>query len=107
MPQLDKFSFVTQIFWVFIVICVLYYVFFNYVLPLISSTIKFRTKNIYYLELQQTWYFSLLNNSICIYITLLNIILENFVLICNFYKTLHFVYFNNILEKKSNDIFFK
>lgn len=107
MPQLDKFSFFTQIFWVFIVICVLYYIFFNYFLPLLSSTIKYRVKNIYNLQLQQTWYISLLNNSIIIYFSLLNIILENFILISNFYKNLHFIYFNNILEKKSNDIYFK
>ena len=107
MPQLDKFSFFTQIFWVFLTICILYYVFFNFILPLIASTLKFRIKNINNLKLQENWYNLLLNNTIIVYIYLYNVILENFILILNFYKNIHLVYFNNLLDKKSNDISFK
>ena len=107
MPQLDKLSFITQIFWVILVLCILYFSFFKFILPLISSTIKYRVKFLSILSLQQTWYLTLLNNSWVLYVSLFNFILDNFIFIGNFYKLLYVVYFNSLVDQKANEISFK
>ncbi len=107
MPQLDKLSFITQIFWVILTLCVLYFTFFRFILPLVSSTLKYRVKILSVLNTQQTWYISLLNNSWILYVSLFNFILDNFIFIGTFYKLLYVIYFNNLIDQKSNEISFK
>lgn len=43
MPQLDKFSFMPQIFWLVLVFFLLYFILLNLILPQLYSTIKTRT----------------------------------------------------------------
>jgi len=42
MPQLDKFSFVTQIFWLLVLFFFLYVILLQYILPAIYRTLKIR-----------------------------------------------------------------
>ncbi len=106
MPQLDKFSYITQIFWVITVIVVFYFVFFKFFLPVLSTTAKFRVKNVVNLQLQQNWYSNLLNNSVVIYVLFFNLIVDDFIYIFNFYKLVYGVYFSSIIEQKANEVSF-
>lgn len=53
MPQLDKLSWFSQIFWLFLVLGFLYYFFSLRLLPSLVSSIKFRTKFFHLLRLNQ------------------------------------------------------
>lgn len=46
MPQFDQFSFLNQVFWLFIVFLNVYFLITYYFLPILSSNLKFRKKKI-------------------------------------------------------------
>src|ERR1700753_2747863 len=56
MPQLDKFTFFTQIFWLLLLISFFYFFLINFFLPNLSSLLKLRYKVLYGLKSELTNY---------------------------------------------------
>jgi hypothetical protein len=59
MPQLDKFSFFTQIFWLFVLFFIFYYILVNIFLPNLSSLLKIRYKKLSRLKQELVDYFNI------------------------------------------------
>ena len=56
MPQLDKYSYFTQIFWLFFSLIALYLFFLYFVLPIVAATLKYRIKYITEIKQQIDYY---------------------------------------------------
>jgi hypothetical protein len=56
MPQLDPFTFSSQVFWLITIFLVGYFLFFNYIIPTVYSTLKVRNQHFLKLQNQLTSY---------------------------------------------------
>ncbi len=97
MPQLDKFTFFTQIFWLLLLISIFYYSLVNYFLPNLVSLLKLRYKVLFNLKADLNIYTKL-------FLDILS--LKKLSILSTFLSKNNILYHFNIMNGKYSNIFF-
>lgn len=67
MPQLDRFAFSSQVFWLIVLFLIGYFIFFNFILPSLYTTLKLRNRRFLHLWQKMNYYGSKKNRLIKFY----------------------------------------